>query len=95
VKGLVSKHFKEFVGEFKLETDAGATVAEQVQSVQAVAGSAPAPAEPEASDSEEQENDASEEQAAPASEEPEVNASEEPAADASEEQVASDSLVAI
>jgi len=80
VKGLVSKHFKEFVEEFKLEAGAGATVAEQVQSVQAVAGSAPASAEPAASDSEEPEVDASAEEAAPASEEPEVDASEEPVA---------------
>jgi len=93
VKGLVSKHFKEFVEEFKLEAGAGATVAEQVQSVQAVAGSAPASVEPEADASEEPaapaseepEVDASAEEAAPASEEPEVDASEEPAASASEE----------
>jgi hypothetical protein len=92
VKGLVSKHFKEFVEEFKLEAGAGATVAEQVQSVQAVAGPAPASVEPEAdaseepaaSDSEEPEVDASEKPAAPASEEPEVNASARPEAPDSE-----------
>ena len=96
VKGLVSKHFKEFVGEFKLEAGAGATVAEQVQSVQAVAGPAPASVEPEAdtsaepaaSDSEEGAAPASEEEAAPASEEPAASDSEEGAAPASEEEAA-------
>jgi hypothetical protein len=93
VKGLVSKHFQEFVGEFKLEADAGAPVAEQVQSVQAVAGS-PEPegdgsAEPAASDSEEPEVDASAEPAASASEEPVANASARPEAPDSEADSAS------